>query len=58
MLGVSGSSSSSHDSSSDDGDEDESLPEFDGLETRAQLEGAAGLEPTADERRDEGADQS
>ena len=57
-MGVSGSSSSSHDSSSDDGDEDESLPEFDGLETRAQLEGAAGLEPTADERRDEGADQS
>lgn len=58
MLGVSGSSSSSHDSSSDDGDDEVSLPAFDGLETRAQLDGAAGLEPIADERRDEGAVQS
>lgn len=58
MRGVRGSSSSSQDSSSDDGDDDESLPELEGLETSAQLEEAAGLEPTAEERRDEGADQS
>lgn len=58
MRGSGSSSSSSHESSSSEVDDDESLPELEGEETRAQEEGAAGLEPTEPERRDGDAVQS